>query len=1753
MSGASNNNLSSPTQGVCGVRIKFNHKFIGDLTVVLISPAGETIRLIGPTGNTGKTDFTQWNVTFVPCAIQAVPDVGFKQRWDNLQSWGILGQFYNGTYYPNQGCLEDFDMGTVNGTWTLSITDAENFYQGVIESFCLLFCDPTGINCMECSPNGGYFDLPPLAHCQNDPGLNFQYKPTLPSFIPDTTLYGYQYLVSSNNVILERKQNLDFSNYAPGTYQICGISYLKTDLFKIPNTGENKSFSVFRNDLVANKNGICAELSKDCIQLAILPISPELDTIISICEGSTIQIGGQTFSQSGNYTIPLKSIFFCDSIINLQLRVVQIKAIISLPIDTINCNNPNITIDASGSIKTNNSILQWITNGGNISDLSDPLRIKVNESGIYTLHISDGSCMDSISVQVYKNDAIPQLSLRSDTINCDNSTVRVTAVTNAFNAQFTWTDGTNVIGASSFIDVSQPGPYYVTVTDDQGCTNYATILVPVDLKQPEINIFATKISCRDSLATLSFSLIDSIRNFIWTGPNNYSSSQLRPRVSVEGIYHFIATGLNGCITDSTITVISGIKTLIFSVPPDTVSCKRDSIILYPKLNSRLSTIVWTGPNNFRNTTFNPTITIPGRYNVTLTDDQGCRLDTFIVVPGDTMTANFLLQAAHLNCLNDSVQIILTHTDSTGRYTYTWTGPVGFGSNKKSPFVKENGRFDVVVQSSNGCLSSDSITVIQDPPKPEITLTAPEINCRFTQVQIQTTCLTAISYNWTGPKGFVSSLEDPIVDTGGIYRLIVTEANGCTSEKSILVLENKIRPVDALTGGNFNCIIDSFKLGVIRNIPIDTFLWTGPNNFMSNIENPLITLPGTYNLRAVGNNYCESYDSIRIEIDTMPPPLFIDSDTITCKNPFFNLRTTSTIPVSQFIWTSPDNKMDTSSVLLVSTAGLYRLDAIGFNGCLSDTTIEVKAIQQFPIFSLAADSLHCNRLLAGVRINTLDTNLTYNWSGPNAYSSNLKNINVDFPGIYVVSVENEFGCITQDSIQLISLANPPSVQISDSIFNCINYLSAFLEASSIDLSIQFFWTLPDNSVLNQARIDNVTPGVYIIQAIDQNNCKFQDSILVVFDTISPRIDDVHANPLDCINNSSLIFLESRDPIKMYQWLGPSNFTSTLSNPLLTKEGFYFGRLIGTNECVTNVFLELKKDTIAPIIDAFGADINCQNSRTIIDVNTLDTGLIFNWETPMGTLLNGQKHPVIEGGTYKVIALNPRNNCLSVDSVIIKMDTATPKIVVQNVSLPCNSDSAQIQVFDQNLGNTYLWSGPGFFVSNLQNPFINILGEYYLIVTAPNFCITRDTIQLDSIRNYPIVEIIGEALSCSKNSVQLTALMDIQDSILQWNGPGFFNNKDRTINVQTAGIYTLQIINPEGCIKDTFFDVKLDTMSPSILLIQQDSLKCDQKEILIQSTVLPTNRSFAFTWYTVDGSIRSPLDQKDILIDKEGTYQLLARDIQNGCESLSDIVIVSTFSTITGLDIDVISPGCKSNGKGTIKINQILGGEGPYRFSLDDQNYIPVRDLDNLNPAIYTLYIKDRFGCEYDTLVTIEEPSVLNLELGPDQRILLGESISVTGLTTGDTTSFGNLIWSPKDFINCQSCFTLDATPFRTTKYRLQIVDEFGCTAEDFITIYVDTKPRIYIPNVFSPNGDNINDLIIVSAGSDIALIKRFVIYDRWGEVVYERSNFLPNESNEGWDGRLDGQALNPAVFVYHVQAVKISGELITLTGDITLMR
>jgi len=105
----------------------------------------------------------------------------------------------------------------------------------------------------------------------------------------------------------------------------------------------------------------------------------------------------------------------------------------------------------------------------------------------------------------------------------------------------------------------------------------------------------------------------------------------------------------------------------------------------------------------------------------------------------------------------------------------------------------------------------------------------------------------------------------------------------------------------------------------------------------------------------------------------------------------------------------------------------------------------------------------------------------------------------------------------------------------------------------------------------------------------------------------------------------------------------------------------------------------------------------------------------------------------------------------------------------------------------------------------------------------------------------------------------------------------------------------------------------------------------------------------------------------------------------------------------------------------------------------------------------------------------------------------------------------------------------------------------------LTVKVLLTSSIYVPTVFSPNDDDINDVIAPNADPSVTMFEYFEIYSRWGELVYSAKGFVPGQSNIGWDGTHAGKPVNPGVYVYRLSATNKKGKTLIQAGDITLIK
>ncbi|MBI1227256.1 MAG: T9SS type B sorting domain-containing protein [Bacteroidetes bacterium] len=460
----------------------------------------------------------------------------------------------------------------------------------------------------------------------------------------------------------------------------------------------------------------------------------------------------------------------------------------------------------------------------------------------------------------------------------------------------------------------------------------------------------------------------------------------------------------------------------------------------------------------------------------------------------------------------------------------------------------------------------------------------------------------------------------------------------------------------------------------------------------------------------------------------------------------------------------------------------------------------------------------------------------------------------------------------------------------------------------------------------------------------------------------------------------------------------------------------------------------------------------------------------------------------------------------------------------------------------LNASYTWlDGNGNTIGNghkIKIPNPNADTEYTVLVDIGE-CIINRNILVPATEIVPVLSIDGEPYFCENDTVILKAVTNATEIL--W-GNGELTN---SINTSSEGLYTVTVTNSFGCTSTAEFQLTLDLPETEIQVLSGGSgfgLKCfqDSNGVLL-ANALAGIPPFDFEW--------SNLEQTPQITNlKTGDFTVTLTDAI-GCKASANFTLTEPDLFVP--DFDFNAPRCFDVDDGYFEIFGWTGGAGDVKAQLQGSQPLPAPiTFDNLPPGTYNIRIFDANGCTVDTSFFLETPEELYMELGEDLTIELGDSVFINpDISFSPVDSF---IWQ-SNTVQKLTELNFWAKPLKSVYYYLTVFDKNGCSLTDKRNIRVTKDLDIYVPNSFSPNGDGINDLFTIYArASSVRSVKRFQVFDRFGEKVFVRENFNPNDEPMGWDGRLDGHRMNPGVFVWKAEVEFIDGRVVQLYGDVTLM-
>lgn len=370
-------------------------------------------------------------------------------------------------------------------------------------------------------------------------------------------------------------------------------------------------------------------------------------------------------------------------------------------------------------------------------------------------------------------------------------------------------------------------------------------------------------------------------------------------------------------------------------------------------------------------------------------------------------------------------------------------------------------------------------------------------------------------------------------------------------------------------------------------------------------------------------------------------------------------------------------------------------------------------------------------------------------------------------------------------------------------------------------------------------------------------------------------------------------------------------------------------------------------------------------------------------------------------------------------------------------------------------------------------------------------------------------------------------------------------DIVINNLPAGVYEINIADSFG--NDAVFIQEI--VDPPVLSLTINTVDFNGSNLTCYNVndgtaaasgnggVLP----YSFLWSNNETA-------KTITNLSAGNYEVRITD-GNGCTEMANVIL--TEPTPLGFKANYLDPNCDGLETGIIQLDSIWGGTSPYTFALDNDSYGLSDNFQNLSLGTYTFSILDANGCFADTISSLYAPDIPILYLEDDIEINLGDQVLISATT--NSTELVDINWTDFDHsLECDSCLNTYAAPVNETEYILRATSIDNCTTIDSIVVKVNKRRDVFIPNAFSPNNDGINDYFSISANKSVTLIKNLKIFDRWGALMYERKDLIPNQASSGWDGFFNGNLMNSGVYVWMAEIEYLDGVVLLMSGEINLV-
>jgi gliding motility-associated-like protein len=970
-------------------------------------------------------------------------------------------------------------------------------------------------------------------------------------------------------------------------------------------------------------------------------------------------------------------------------------------------------------------------------------------------------------------------------------------------------------------------------------------------------------------------------------------------------------------------------------------------------------------------------------------------------------------------------------------------------------------------------------------------------------------------------------------------------------------------------------------------------------------------PKTYTVTlTVTNGTCTNTASSPVNVN-QSTTLVISNGASVCENSPINFTAIGPGNITNYEFVFGDgafvNGGNPATSHIYTTPGIYQAKVITTDnkGCVDSSGTSAVTING-PVVKFSGppvSGLSCGPLTVNFKDQTITTppgNIkTWAWDFGDGGTSNVQNPSYayTFQGTFIpkLTVTDNNGCTSSldTSAPLIVSVMIPKFTTDDSNY-CPASIIKFNNLSTGGYNPVYSWNFGDGSPLDNTfspvhTYTNVGKYHDTLTMTDTYGCvqKFWNATPINIDTPSATFT-MSANYSAC-PPLNVQFTFTGHYAQKYAWILGNGAISQLQNPtdLYSSPGDYYVTLTVQSPGGCSVTSDSQHIHIdGPIGSLTYTPLAGCDSLTVAFKVTTSNVSHFTWlfgdnTDSVSTTVDSIVHKYTVPGQYTpIVNLYDASGCkipkigtnfINVDSISNASFTADKNILCDSGIVTFTNTS---QLANGTVISNYDWNfGDGS--PDLTGAFPSTPHDYTSVgndsvtmtITSAGGCTASARIPI-VIAASPKIAINGLISQCAPAVLNFSGIEQVPDPYDPLTWTWNFGNGSAPVTGQTPApvnypkqgeyVVSLTATNTKGCSTMT------DTTKPNHLFIYPipevnagtDTTICLGNSLQLLAT---GDASTTFNWLPpTNGAVLSCLACNNPLANPVpgSTSFILHGTSPEGCaasDTINVTVNVPVTVTASGSDSVCLGQNTQLNATGAA-IYDWSPAEGLSNPNV--ANPVATPDASQVgtgasNIITYTVVGYDSKKCFSDTAsVQVTAFNYPIITLPTNATINVGNSYQINSTTSTNVVS---LNWSPSNTLSCSNCLAPLATPIKTTTYSLTAINDGGCATTDSIRVQVICNgANFFVPNTFSPNGDGVNDHFIVN-GVGLNVIPSITIYNRWGQIVFQKSNFAPNDASSAWDGTFNGQPAPSDVYIYTIQILCNNATLIPYHGNVTLIR